>query len=475
MSYGDPYTDILEADTLLQLSYEREHNLLQLFVGFPDVLNQYKDRIREDYFCDERHRQLYRLLLRLDEKEIQADRITLTSWIRDSNLYQLIDDEFINGLYFGVPAKTNVIYFIEEVIQLYQRRELSNAGVWLTEVVRDHNPNINQIINTFQESLTKLASEDKEVSLDDISVTSIVRSTLNALKDKNKAGMLAGVSTGFPALDAATNGLKPGELIIVAGRPASGKSTFAMNICEHLGYKTGDLKKPIVIFTLEMPSTQVMMRSIANLASVNQKNFQTKSFSDTQFEQVKQACSEIARADNVFIDDSSYGLTVEKVRARVRQIAEANLVDGKPQMGLVMIDYLQLLDSEQSFKDRHLLIAHIAKSLKALAREFECPVVALSQLNRNVETRGTDSRPTNADLRESGAIEQDADIIMMVHRPETNAPPEQKEALRGKAEIIITKNRQGEIGTYYCLFQGQYSRFSPDSALQEKGSDWRAG
>lgn len=457
----------------LEQCKEVEQILLTAFCEFQDAFKEYANSINHEMFVDQRHALLYLVLRDLDIEGVQFELNTIRTKINESGVAGFLTDEFIEPFLFNATPDVNIKFYVDRFVKYYQQRQISDIGVALYNNVRVHNPNIGSIIVKAQENLSKIAASETDFKMDDLRAGSILATALQTLRDKvaNK-GAKSSLSTGFPMLDSITNGLKPGELIIVAGRPASGKSTFAMNICEYNGYKSLENRKPVVVFTLEMPAEQVMFRTLCSIGQVKQHSVQKANLSDDEMSRLYHAAEVISNSQHMYIDDSSYGLTIEKVRSRVRSIAQNNPdpETGEPQMGLVMIDYLQLLESEQNFRERHLLIAHIAKNLKAMAREFKCPVIALSQLNRNVDNRGPESRPTNADLRESGAIEQDADIVIMVHRPETNAPPEKKEELKGKAEIIITKNRQGEIGTLFCKFQGMYSRF-----VDDKESKWRQG
>ncbi|RIY34371.1 replicative DNA helicase [Psittacicella gerlachiana] len=458
----------------LELCQKTEVTVLSIFIEFQDSIKEYGDRVNINLFVDQRNALLFLILKELDNSGVQIDFTTISTKVRENNLEEDLPTEYLEQFFHNTNPEINVRFYIDRLVKYAQQREISDVGVELFNKVRSHNPNIAAIIAEAQDKLNKVASSEQDFKLSDLKAAKILTEAIENLRARSKKDgedKAGGISSGFPTVDAVTNGLKPGELIIIAGRPASGKSTFAMNICENVGYKNKSTK-PVVVFTLEMPAEQVMYRSLCALATVPQSNVQKATVTPDEYARLYSTATTITDSTNVYIDDTSYGLTIEKVRSRARAIAQnhADPETGTPQMGLIMIDYLQLLESEQNFRERHLLIAHIAKSLKALARELKCPVLALSQLNRNVDTRGPDSRPTNADLRESGAIEQDADIVIMVHRPETNAPAEKKDELKGKAEIIITKNRQGEIGTIHCKFQGMYSRFVDDNE-----SSFRAG
>ncbi|MEE6115456.1 replicative DNA helicase, partial [Avibacterium paragallinarum] len=258
---------------------------------------------------------------------------------------------------------------------------------------------------------------------------------------------VTGVTTGFIDLDKKTAGLQPSDLIIVAARPSMGKTTFAMNLCENAALASD---KPVLVFSLEMPAEQIMMRSLASLSRVDQTKIRTgQGLDDEDWSKIGSTLGIFKQKPNLYIDDSS-GLTPTELRSRARRVYREN-----GGLSLIMVDYLQLMRAPAFSDNRTLEIAEISRSLKALAKELEVPVIALSQLNRTLENRA-DKRPVNSDLRESGSIEQDADLIMFIYRDEVyNDNSEDK----GIAEIIIGKQRNGPIGRVRLKFQGQYSRF----------------
>ena len=248
----------------------------------------------------------------------------------------------------------------------------------------------------------------------------------------------------FNKFDEMTAGLQAGDLVIVAGRPSMGKTTFAVNIAENaaIGSQT-----PTAIFSMEMPDEQLAMRMISSLGRVNQAHLRSGNFPDEDWSRINNAVQLMSEAP-IFIDDTP-GLSPTEIRARCRRLhREHNL-------GLVVVDYLQLMQVHGNTENRATEISEISRSLKALARELECPVIALSQLNRSVEQR-TDKRPVMSDLRESGAIEQDADLIIFIYREEVYIPETPR---KGMADIIIAKQRNGPIGDIMLTFVGQYTKF----------------
>ncbi|CRK85751.1 Replicative DNA helicase [Candidatus Providencia siddallii] len=266
---------------------------------------------------------------------------------------------------------------------------------------------------------------------------------------------ITGISTGYHDLDNKTSGLQNSDFIIIAARPSMGKTTFAMNLCENIAMTE---KKPVLIFSLEMPGNQIMMRMLASLSRVEQTRIRTGQLTDEDWARISSTMSILMEKCNMYIDDSS-GLTPMDVRSRARRIYRDN--DG---LSLVMIDYLQLMRVPALIDNRTLEIAEISRSLKSLAKELNIPIIALSQLNRSLEQRA-DKRPVNSDLRESGSIEQDADLIMFIYRDEIYNDSSE---LKGIAEIIIGKHRNGPVGTIKLTFNGQWSRFDNYAAQTYK-------
>ena len=261
----------------------------------------------------------------------------------------------------------------------------------------------------------------------------------------NTGGDITGLTTGFIDLDRMTSGLQPSDLVIVAGRPSMGKTSFAMNLIENAALASD---RPLMVFSMEMPAEQLVIRMLSSLGRIDQSRVRTGKLEQDDWPKLASATEKL-KGTQVFIDDTP-ALTPTELRSRVRK-----LVREQGDLGMIMVDYLQLMRVAGSNEGRTAEISEISRSLKAIAKEFKCPVVALSQLNRSLEQR-PNKRPVNSDLRESGAIEQDADVIMFIYRDEVyneDSPD------KGVAEIIIGKQRNGPIGTCRLSFQGQFTRF----------------
>jgi replicative DNA helicase len=290
-----------------------------------------------------------------------------------------------------------------------------------------------------------------------------VRSLLAKAVDKIESlyeqdNPITGVSTGFTDFDEMTSGLQASDLVIVAGRPSMGKTTFAMNLAENVAIKA---KKPVAVFSMEMPGDQLAMRMMSSLGRIDQHKVRTGKLDDDEWPRMTSAINLLAETQ-LFIDDTA-ALTPTEVRSRSRRLMREH-----GQLGLIVLDYLQLMQSPSSGENRVQQISDISRNLKALAKELNVPVVALSQLNRNLEQR-PNKRPVMSDLRESGSIEQDADVIVFIYRDEVyneDSPD------KGVAEIIIGKQRNGPIGTSRLTFLGQYTRFENYTGYQYDNEDY---
>lgn len=325
-------------------------------------------------------------------------------------------------------------------------RELISVGNRIAE--NSYSPkgqDIKLILDEAEREVFAIAEKRTTSSEGPQNVINVLESTIEKIdilsKLENHSGV-TGVTTGFTDLDKKTAGLQPSDLIIVAARPSMGKTTFAMNLCENAAMAS---EKPVLVFSLEMPAEQIMMRMIASLARVDQTKIRTgQNLDEIEWNKIASVVGMFKQKNNLFIDDSS-GLTPTDVRSRARRVYREN-----GGLSMIMVDYLQLMRAPAFSDNRTLEIAEISRSLKALAKELQVPVVALSQLNRTLEQRG-DKRPVNSDLRESGSIEQDADLIMFIYRDEVyNDNSEDK----GVAEIIIGKQRNGPIGRVRLKFNG---------------------
>ncbi|MCG3723871.1 replicative DNA helicase [Vibrio cincinnatiensis] len=408
------------------------------------------ERVIAQDFYSRPHRLIFEAVKHLLEAGHPLDLITLSEHLE---LREQLDDvggfAYLADLVKNTPSAANINAYAEIVAERALVRNLIGVANEIADAGYDPQGRSSEDLLDLAESkvfaIAEARTSDNEGPQ---SVDSILEKTLERIEllYKTPQDGVTGVNTGFTDLNKKTAGLQGSDLIIVAARPSMGKTTFAMNLCENAAMGQ---EKPVLIFSLEMPAEQIMMRMLASLSRVDQTKIRTGQLDDEDWARISSTMGMLMEKKNMFIDDSS-ALTPTEVRSRARRIAREH-----GGLSLIMVDYLQLMRVPALSDNRTLEIAEISRSLKALAKELNVPVVALSQLNRSLEQRA-DKRPVNSDLRESGSIEQDADLIMFIYRDEVYHPDS---PLKGIAEIIIGKQRNGPIGSVRLTFQGQYSRF----------------
>lgn len=414
------------------------------------------DWLTEADFYREDHRVIFRhiALLLADRKPV--DVVTVAESLSSSG----IDSDRVGLAYLGelamnVPSAANIKRYAEVVSEKRGLRELLEASVRISELAQSETSapvsgridEAQAIVFALAESRTKQASGEAE------DVGSILARVVQNIHDRfENGGQITGLPTGFADLDEKTCGFQPGDLVIVAGRPSMGKTAFAINVAEHVAAHEG---KPALVFSMEMSKEQLIERSLASLGSLSMNAIRSGKMVGDDFERMSAGVGKLYKSP-LAIDDSP-ALTIMQMRSRARRQAR------KTGLSLIVVDYLQLARGDSGSTkngNREQEVSSISRGLKAIAKEFKCPVIALSQLNRKVDDRA-DKRPMMSDLRDSGAIEQDADVILMMYRDEYyhKESPE-----KGIAEIIIGKQRMGETGIVKVLFQGEFSRFKNLSA-----------
>ncbi|WP_340680118.1 replicative DNA helicase [Paraglaciecola sp.] len=443
---SDPKVDRLK---IPPHSIEAEQSVLGSMLIAPDSWDKVAEIITDEDFYNRSHQIIFRAILRLLTKSHPIDLITVSE---DLEEHDELDDAggfaYLGELARNTPSAANVAAYAQIIKERAVTRELIGVAHEIAEA--GYNPegrNSGEILDMAESKVFEIAEKRTGKDVGPKNVEAVLGKTIDRLEILVKSNKeVTGVSTGYTDLDKKTSGLQPSDLIIVAARPSMGKTTFAMNLCENAMLLE---TKPVLVFSLEMPSEQIMMRMLASLSRVDQTKIRTAQLNDEDWARISNTMAMLKDKDNLYIDDSS-GLTPMDVRTRARKLAR-----DKGGISLIMIDYLQLMRVPSLSDNRTLEIAEISRSLKALAKELEVPVVALSQLNRGLEQRA-DKRPINSDLRESGSIEQDADLIMFIYRDEVY---HEESTEKGIAEIIIGKQRNGPIGTSRLTFQGQFSRF----------------
>lgn len=441
----------------------------QAVLGGIMLSNQHWDGIAERVIAEDfytfAHKAIFQTMEELMRNQMPIDLITLDQALKAKGISDSVGGfAYLADLSNNTPNAINILAYAEIVREKAILRELIAAGNRIAE--NSYSPkgkDIKMVLDEAEREVFAIAEKRSSSTEGPQNVLSVLESTIARIETLGKLenhNGVTGVTTGFVDLDKKTAGLQPSDLIIVAARPSMGKTTFAMNLCENAAMASD---KPVLVFSLEMPAEQIMMRMIASLARVDQTKIRTgQNLDETEWSKIASVFGMFKQKNNLYIDDSS-GLTPTELRSRARRVYREN--NG---LSMIMVDYLQLMRAPAFSDNRTLEIAEISRSLKALAKELEVPVVALSQLNRTLEQRA-DKRPVNSDLRESGSIEQDADLIMFIYRDEVyNENSEDK----GVAEIIIGKQRNGPIGRVRLAFNGQFSRFDNLAEQREYRDDY---
>ena len=405
------------------------------------------ERVGARDFYRKDHRQIFEIIAQLVEEENPCDLVTVSQAL--TQLGQLDDIggmTYLSELARNTPSAANITAYAEIVRERSILRQLINVSHDVADsAFKPEGRKSLEILDQAESAIFEIAEQQKKGSGPQ-DIKSVLKKTVDRIDElyKNKSA-ITGVTTGFDELDKMTGGLQPSDMIVIAGRPSMGKTTFAMNLCENVAIKAG---KPVLVFSMEMPADSIVMRMLASLGRINQTSIRSGQLEKDDWPRITSAIHMLSE-QKFFIDDTP-ALSPLEMRARARRVAR----ECGGELGAIMVDYLQLMQVP-GVDNRVNEISEISRSLKGLAKELNCPVMALSQLNRSLEQR-PNKRPVMSDLRESGAIEQDADLIAFLYRDEVyNKESNEK----GVAEVIIGKQRNGPIGTVRLAFQGQFSRF----------------
>jgi len=444
-------------------SMEAEQSVLGGLMLDNNAWDTVSEVVLEENFYRQEHRQIYRTMQKLVNDGNPIDVVTLSEELdRTAELESAGGLDYLIELAKNTPSASNIRAYSEIVRdRALLRQMISAANEIADQAFHPEGRSSEEILNEAEQKIFRIA-ENRPNQGGPENVNTLLKKAVDRIDTLfNSDGDLTGVTTGFDDLDAKTAGLQPSDLIIVAARPSMGKTTFAMNLVEN-ALMASD--KPVLVFSLEMPADQLVTRMLSSLGRIDQTRVRTGTLEEEDWPKLTTAVN-MMRDKPLFIDDQA-GISPNEMRTRARRIVREH-----GELSLIMIDYLQLMQMKtKNIESRTQEISEISRSLKALAKELECPVVALSQLNRSLEQR-PNKRPVNSDLRESGAIEQDADVIMFIYRDEVyNEDSEHK----GVAEIIIGKQRNGPIGTSRLAFIGKYTKFenlAPDVYAQYVGAD----
>jgi replicative DNA helicase len=437
-------------DRLPPQNLEAEQSVLGAVLLENSALMKALEHITPDDFYRESHRKIFSSMLDLFDRDEAIDLVTLTENLtKKAELDAVGGQSYLAELASLVPTAANVRYHAKIVSEKALLRFLLRSSTEIAGKVYEDSSEAEDLLDFAESSIFKIS--DRRIKGTFANLKDVIKDSFKMIEDLyDKKEAITGVPSGFKDLDELTTGFQKGDLIVVGGRPSMGKTAFALNIAQHVGL---ELKEPIAIFSLEMSKRQLAMRMLCSEAMVDSNSVRKGFIGKQDWHKLTSAAGRLAEAP-IYIDDSS-NINVLEMRAKARRL---KMEHGG--ISLVVVDYMQLMQGRGSFERREQEISEISRSLKGLAKELDVPVVALSQLNRGVEMR-TDKRPSLADLRESGAIEQDADVIIFLYRDEVYNRHD--ESSRGRAEAIISKQRNGPTGTVKLSFLNHCTRFT-DSA-----------
>ena len=438
-------------------SHDSERSILGSMIIDNSTIDDVIEILQSKDFHEKAHQEIYNNITEIHSNNESIDIITISDRLNKNDMVSKKGGlSYLASIVDNTPTAENVLSYVKIVSDYSKRRRLQEGVRRVHALSTDQSLDVNDILNESSNIVCKIAEESTHYQNEPQQISSLIAEFTDHIDRLSESeNGITGIASGFIDLDKKTTGLHPANLIIVAGRPSMGKTTFAMNIAENV---SKDAKKPVLVFSLEMPKMDLMSRMISSAGHINQNKMRSARLDDSDYQKYAGA-TQIIKKMNLHIDDTA-GLSPADMRSRARKIYR------KEGLSLIVIDYLQLMSIPGFESNRTQEVSEISRSLKALSKELNVPVIALSQLNRAVDDR-TDKRPLMSDLRESGAIEQDADVIMFVYRDEVyNQDP----LLKGRAEIIVSKQRNGPIGTIPLTFQGEYSKFS--NSFQEEKKYW---
>ncbi len=428
-------------------SIEAEQAVLGGLMLAPESWDRVADRLVEADFYRRDHRLIFRAIGELSGKGMPYDAVTLGEWFHSQSLSEMVGGSgYVIELANSTPSAANITAYADIVREKSVLRQMIDAG---TEIAGDafqpEGRSSQELLEEAEKKVFHIAEAGARGRKGFVSMRAAVKDAFQILHHRyENRGTVTGLTTGFIDLDEMTAGLQPSDLIIVAARPSMGKTAFSVNMAETAALRA---KKAVAIFSMEMSASQLAFRLISSMGHIDAQHLRTGDLAEEDWPRVTNAITLLSET-KIFIDDTP-ALSPGELRSRARRLKREH------DLGLIVIDYLQLMQVPGTKENRATEISEISRSLKALAKELNVPVIALSQLNRSLEQRA-DKRPMMSDLRESGAIEQDADVIMFIYRDEYYNPDGGE---KGVAEIIIGKQRNGPTGTVKLAFLGKYTKF----------------
>src|SRR6266487_2292812 len=432
-------------------SAEAEQGVLgSMLISPRDTIGECVEKINEEYFYIPAHQTTYTVLVELWNAGQAIDLITFTQVLRDRNLLESVGGAaFVTSLFTFVPTAANLEYYLEIIRDKYILRQIISAATESVRRAYEEQDEVNNLLDEVEQRIFAVGEDRFKGQV--LSMKDQVMEAIESIeKLYERKGGITGISTGFLEFDRMTSGLHSSEMIVIAARPSMGKTALVMNIAEHVAVQE---KLPVGVFSLEMSSQQLVQRLLCSRARVNLQKVRDGFLGERDFPSLTAAASKLAEA-KIFIDDSAT-LTILELRAKARRLK------AQQDVKLIIVDYLQLLrsTSRRAQDNRQLEISEISAGLKGLAKELKIPVIVVAQLNRQPEAR-SGGKPRVSDLRESGSIEQDADLVGLLVRPEIYEEDEEARAEKaGEAELIIAKQRNGPVGEIPLTFLKEFTRF----------------
>lgn len=448
------HADESESKLTLPRSIDAEQAVLGAILANNELWFEVQPILAEDDFYNISHQNIYQAIVALINRDIRADSITVAELLNDNKQLEKIKGgrSYLVEMMQNVPAISNVIGYAKIVRDKSVLRQLYTIGRKISEMAYQEGRDATEILDEAEKLIFGIAEERHRRGSTLFPVSqylSLIEQRIARLHNMPNNG-ITGIETGFYDLDRITSGLQAGDLIIIAGRPSMGKTAFAINIAEHCSLSN---QGSVAIFSMEMPAEQLVTRMISSTGEISINQIRSGQFDTNDHYKFQEALNKLL-SSRIFIDETA-GLNALDIRARVRRFKRLH-----PDLSLVVVDYIQLMSGlGKNTNNRVTELGEISRSLKALAKEINIPIIVLSQLSRNVETR-QDKRPIMSDLRDSGAIEQDADIIIFMYRAGYYSREEgEKEPVNDPAEAIIRKHRNGALGSIKLFFRGEYSKF----------------
>jgi replicative DNA helicase len=455
--------DLMKLDRLPPHSLEAEQGVLGCVLLSPnESMGLCVDKLKggAETFYDLRHQTLYDLLVGMYDRKEPIDLITVQQKLKDSGTLEGVGGlAYLSNLMDAVPSAANLAYYLDIMREKFVLRRMLRACTQVIGRVHEHEGEVDALIDEVERDILKISEEREEAGIR--GMKDLVRGAIDLIQSYHaRAGGLTGIGTGLADLDKLTSGLHEGEMIVIAARPSVGKTSLAMNVVEHAIINEG---LPVGVFSLEMTSESLVMRMLCSMARVNGRAIRDGFLSEQDMRKLTGAASKMAKAP-LYIDDTS-GLSILQLRARARRMWQQHGIK------LFIIDYMQLLhsSSRKAQDNRQQEVAEISSGVKALAKELKVPVIVLSQLNRDVEKRGKSETPKLSDLRESGSIEQDADVVGLLYRVESEEDENDAAADSIRVNLMIAKQRNGPAGIdVKLIFRKGLTRFESTSPIADE-------